>query len=267
VSSGQDEFTLEGPHVHTKMIQVQLYPYEEVSMSIRAPWEIGTRKTEAQSVRLIFNLQAAQHRCQDGPLSNHPTINSRRVLQSIDLALVKRWLSTCEREHTGRCPHSSDTPSWESSFWPAFVIDAENDCIVEAPLHCRYVALKYVWGTGKVLKHVVVNSETMRTTYSLRTKEVPKTIRDAISLVKSIGEKYLWVDALCIVQDDPAMQQAQIAKMDKVYAKALFTIVASSGDHSHAGLPGIVETRRIEAQDVLHLPDRWSNWTTYPTPE
>jgi hypothetical protein len=256
VSSGQDEFTLEGPHVHTKMTQVQLYPNEEVLMSVRAPWEIGTEEMETQSVRLLFNLQAANRQCQNDPLSNHPAINSRRVLQAIDLALVKRWLSTCEREHTGICPHSSEAPGWESSFRPAFVIDAENDCIVEVPPQCRYVALSYVWGTGKVLKHVVANSEILRITHSLRSQEVPKTIRDAISLVRSIGEKYLWVDALCIVQDDPAMQQAQIAKMDKIYAKALFTIVAACGDHSYAGLPGMAETQRIEAQDILLLPDR-----------
>jgi hypothetical protein len=52
------------------------------------------------------------------------------------------------------------------------------------------------------------------------------------------------------------MQQAQIAKMDKIYAKALFTIVAACGDHSYAGLPGMAETQRIEAQDILLLPDR-----------
>jgi hypothetical protein len=256
VSSGQDEFTLEGPHIHNKITQVQLYPNEAVLMLVRVPWEIVNEETNTECVRLIFNLQAAHCQRQNGPPGTHLPFKSRRVLQSIDMALLKRWLSTCEHEHVGTCPHSSDTPEWESKFRPAFLIDTENYCIVEAPPNCRYVALSYVWGTGKVLKHVVANSDTLCTEDSLRTTEVSKTIGDAMFLVASIGEKYLWVDALCIVQDDPAMQQAQIAKMDKVYAKALFTIVAASGDHSHAGLPGVGETQRVEAQDILHLADR-----------
>ncbi|KAL5114990.1 hypothetical protein ACEQ8H_007099 [Pleosporales sp. CAS-2024a] len=81
-----------------------------------------------------------------------------------------------------------------------------------------------------------------------------------MQLVNSIGERYLWVDALCIIQDSPIMQTTQIAKMDRVYAKALFTIVGASGASSSSGLPGIGTTPRPQAQEIIHLP--WGNFYT-----
>lgn len=90
-----------------------------------------------------------------------------------------------------------------------------------------------------MLKHMRENSSFLCTPGSLLSLDVPKSICDAIYLVGSIGEQYLWVDALCITQDDVAMQQAQIARMDRIYAKALFSIIAANGDTAEVGLPGI----------------------------
>ncbi|KAF1849782.1 uncharacterized protein K460DRAFT_275176, partial [Cucurbitaria berberidis CBS 394.84] len=109
-----------------------------------------------------------------------------------------------------------------------FVIDIEHRCIASTPPNCRYVALSYVWGKVEMLKHTCANSTFLRTPDSLCKSDLPTTIRDAMSLVENMGEKYLWVDALCIIQDSLMMQQTQIAKMDQIYAKALFTIVAAT---------------------------------------
>jgi hypothetical protein len=256
VSSNQDDFTWDGPHTHTKITQVQLYPNDEVLLWAPAPWEIESHEKHTQGVRSLFDLQAAPCRRHDSFLIDHTSITGRRVLPSIDTALLKSWLSICEHGHAGRCPHSATTPTWETDFMPAFVIDIEDSRVVETPPNCRYVALSYVWGTANVLKHVDANSEALRRPGSLLEMDVPTTIGDAMTLVKAIGERFLWVDALCIVQDRPAMQQAQIAKMDRVYAKALFTIVAASGDNSYVGLPGVGQTPRVHAQDILRLPNR-----------
>ncbi|EOD50821.1 putative heterokaryon incompatibility protein [Neofusicoccum parvum UCRNP2] len=137
-----------------------------------------------------------------------------------------------------------------------FVIDVKNCCLVCTPKDCRYVALSYVWGTGRMFKHIMANSDHLLTKGSLKTSEIPNTIRDAINLVDRIGQRYLWVDALCIIQDDVSMQQSQIAKMDRVYAEALFTIVAAYGNSAEAGLPGVSPGTRKQNQELLRLRDR-----------
>jgi hypothetical protein len=67
---------------------------------------------------------------------------------------------------------------------------------------------------------------------------LPPTIEDAMAFVKRLGETYLWVDSLCIIQDSPD-KLGQINQLDRIYSNALLTIVAAAGANVNAGLPGI----------------------------
>lgn len=251
----------DGPHVHTTTGLVQLHPKQYYAW---APQPLEREIHDSQVVQHILNLQAGSTSARDLDvrkrihLGQEPStmgITARRVLPNFDENLPKHWLSTCERKHAGVCSHDSSVLNWEDGFMPMFVIDVEQMCIRNTPHGCHYVALSYVWGKGKMLKHVTANSFFLFTPGSLTKSDVPNTIRDAIHLVRSMEERYLWVDALCIIQNDDAMQQSQIAKMDRIYEKALFTIIAASGNSSEAGLPGVNRTRREQAQEILHLPD------------
>ena len=67
-----------------------------------------------------------------------------------------------------------------------------------------------------------------------------------MTLCARLGIRYLWVDALCIPQDDAHLQARFISEMANIYHHSHLTIVAASGETSHAGLPGLrPETRRI----------------------
>jgi len=59
--------------------------------------------------------------------------------------------------------------------------------------------------------------------------QLPRTIRDAIHVTSAIGYKYLWVDSLCIVQDDEKDRHNQINMMDEIYSNAALTLAAGSG--------------------------------------
>lgn len=80
---------------------------------------------------------------------------------------------------------------------------------------------------------------------------MPKTIADTMALALELGEQYLWVDVLCIIQDDNKDKKEQIAQMDLIYAGALFTIIAAGGSNAQSGLPGLLEgTRKVEQRTV-----------------
>ena len=69
-----------------------------------------------------------------------------------------------------------------------------------------------------------------------RKDPVPRTGRDAMYVVSTIGQQLLWVDRLCIIQDDPADKELQIGTMGATYNNAFFTIAATEGDHADRGL-------------------------------
>ncbi|KAM0546001.1 hypothetical protein ACHAPJ_011113 [Fusarium lateritium] len=114
-------------------------------------------------------------------------------------------------------------------------------CLVSAADDMAYVTLSYVWGQTDMLKTSRENVDKLRETGSLLQFEdqIPATIRDAIKLVPLLDERYLWVDSLCIVQDDGVSAYRQINQMAAIYEKATLTIVASDGEDATAGLPGV----------------------------
>jgi len=69
--------------------------------------------------------------------------------------------------------------------------------------------------------------------------EIPSAIRDAITAVRSMGERYLCVDALCIPQNDFVVEHFQIAHMAMIYTSAVLTLVAASGKDAGSRLLGV----------------------------
>ena len=76
-----------------------------------------------------------------------------------------------------------------------------------------------------------------------------------MQLTKALGKQYLWVDYLCITQDDPVQKQAQIQQMFNIYRAAYANIVALCGSHMDSGLTRAPGSRRI-AQPQLEC--KWS---------
>ncbi|KAE8448913.1 hypothetical protein EG329_008709 [Mollisiaceae sp. DMI_Dod_QoI] len=179
--------------------------------------------------------------------------SGRLINPKADLDLFAHWITLCRTLHGEKCGQSVWPPNVSQTLESLLVIDVERMCIVDAPNNCRYVALSYCWGTAPMLKHLLANSTTMRTEGVLANSIAPATIRDAITLVKGVRERYLWVDALCIVQDDPAIQQKQLAQMGLIYSLATFTIVAAAGIDANAGLPGVQPGTRDIDQSLIHI--------------
>ncbi|CZR70044.1 uncharacterized protein PAC_19945 [Phialocephala subalpina] len=96
--------------------------------------------------------------------------------------------------------------------------------LVEPTGPVQYVSLSYCWGpdVGDVLKTTSRNIEShfQRLPFSL----VPQTIRDAMTICWELGVPYMWVDSLCIIQDDLEDWLCESSKMMDIYAFSHFTI-------------------------------------------
>ena len=84
------------------------------------------------------------------------------------------------------------------------VVDVQDYCIktVAKSTTCRYIALSYVWCQAKMIKLLYSNMERLMRKIGLLVivHALPQTITDAIEVVKAMGERYRWADALCILR-------------------------------------------------------------------
>jgi hypothetical protein len=97
-----------------------------------------------------------------------------------------------------------------------------------------YVALSYCWGRVAGLRNYRTVRENLVTNMSFVAQdELPLAIQDAMTLTRLLHIKYLWIDALCIVQDDTSDWEIHVAEMGVIYRHAHLVIAAGSSSHSN----------------------------------
>lgn len=123
------------------------------------------------------------------------------------------------------------------------LIDVEAKCLAQVDSQTQYVALSYVWGrVPDVLVATMANVDELYLPGSLMNpgtaRRIPRTIRDAMALTAKFKIRYLWVDSLCIVQNDLEHKVEQLSQMSAIYFNAFFTIIAADGRDADHGLRG-----------------------------
>lgn len=86
-------------------------------------------------------------------------------------------------------------------------------------------------------------------TKDLCVNALPQTVKDAISVVKRLGLRYIWIDAYCIIQDSVEDKNKELAHMGEIYTRAYITLSAASAASVE---DGFLQLRRP--------PRFWSDW-------
>ncbi|KAF2503056.1 HET-domain-containing protein [Lophium mytilinum] len=118
-------------------------------------------------------------------------------------------------------------------------------CIIEATTEERFLALSYVWGVTGQIRLTARNLDSLMQPGALNRVELPRTISDAIVLCRLLNESHLWVDSLCIIEEEGDEKESQIMHMDSIYRRADLTIIAAAGPDCSSGLPGVTRSRSI----------------------
>ncbi|KAK4215158.1 heterokaryon incompatibility protein-domain-containing protein [Rhypophila decipiens] len=191
--------------------------------------------------------------------------SGRKRPDTIDIALLKRWIRICQTEHDMSCEYDEDDPRVKLDQSPVSLIrfiDVERNCIAVEQnilLHkTDYLALSYCWGRDQQVKLDFTNSELFYRKGSLP-DNLPRTIQDSILLTRLLGFRYLWVDVLCIFQGpnyaDERDRKVQLSNMGNIYREANVTIVAACGPTADAGLNGLLPGSRTFKQEVVQVID------------
>jgi hypothetical protein len=96
-----------------------------------------------------------------------------------------------------------------------------------------YAALSYCWGSAQGLTTTCATLRERST--GIPWHSLPETFKDALALCRALGIEYLWVDSLCIIQDDENDWLYQSGYMHKIYGHAIIVIAADAASDSNGG--------------------------------
>ncbi|KAM7192435.1 Heterokaryon incompatibility protein (HET) domain containing protein [Naviculisporaceae sp. PSN 640] len=227
---------------------IQFSHYRHVPPSV---WNTTT----SLSVENQSSQQAAAQLCDD-IISKQNSFHSQ-----VDFHQIRRWLKKCEDEHGSTCSPQRHKPQSSEDEATFVVIDLEEMRLVRRQLSSSfdYVTLSYVWGGRNSSVTTKKNFVSRLQKEGLRSSffDFPAAVQDACSVAKEVGRRYIWVDALCIKQDDTEDQDAQIPMMDRIYSQSVLTIVAMSGEHAQCALPGVKPGSR---PNPIQRTERTASW-------
>lgn len=204
----------------------------------------------------IYPLPSVSQVADDDESLAVPFPSGRIIEPFANLQLFRRWSRLCSDNHGDACAR----PAWVTdgdNVPPSFrVIDVHTSCVTDAPIHTSFFALSYVWGHlgDNDLCATTKNIDALKEKHSLTRQGLPQTILDVMKLVSELGGTYLWVDRLCILQDDDNDKAQQIPCMDSIYSLAELTIIAASGSDAHDGVAGLSVPRSVK-QDTCRIGD------------
>jgi hypothetical protein len=96
-----------------------------------------------------------------------------------------------------------------------------------------YVSLSHCWGKAPPCR--TTQATLASHLAGIAIKQLPQTFQDAIFVCKELGFRYLWIDSLCIVQDDQLDWEVESARMADVYHGAELVLATSSAKDMVSG--------------------------------
>ena len=220
-----------------------------IMVSLRSPGackvaSIGTIATDEErpATSKIYGSRAA------AVLLNHDLSVYQTIPPRADLPRCKTWLDACCEKHQS-CGEAASAPAGRSRDTPIKLIDVGSRYVVSfaSKAKLEYATLSYVCGPGYSL--CVLQGSDQWTKDSSGNPQhplpevIPATISDTMLLVKALDIRHLWVDSICIAQDDEEEKATQIRAMFSIYDDAKICIVSASGLDSHTPLPGVSISR------------------------
>jgi hypothetical protein len=154
-------------------------------------------------------------------------------------ALALKWINRCDNGHT-KCK-----ATWKKSFLPSRLIDVGNKAFgdptllitADAPeilVGAKYLTLSHCWGSIEIKTLKEANLEEMKEGIAM--SSLPQTFQDAIRVTRELGQRYIWIDSLCIIQDSKEDWFQESSRMGDIYSNSYCTISATGAEDGSMGL-------------------------------
>ncbi|RSM04300.1 hypothetical protein CEP52_006882 [Fusarium oligoseptatum] len=149
-------------------------------------------------------------------------------------AIIKSWFTECASNHPECTPPTHQYPRRLVEMGT----DGTNLRLVDTTKHgigdkARYATLSYCWGPIRPLTTTKDNVELFSN--RIPVESLPRTFHESIAITQQLGIRYIWIDSLCIIQDDLDDWRREAARMKDIYAGSSITISASDARDSTQG--------------------------------
>lgn len=187
----------------------------------------------------------------------HGRMSTRNRNPEAAIPMVRNWLHMC-RNGIGPNGHKLCNFNIKDDM-PTRVIDIGSKphdtnsahLIITDGLREPYMALSYCWGPGAKSALKLTRENLSSLTHSLPRHELSAAHRDTLQIAGELGIRYVWIDALCIIQGDTEDWEYESQRMGRVYGNALLTVIAGrSGDSGQ----GFIENNLDQKQSPCPLP-------------
>ncbi|KAL2880720.1 hypothetical protein SGCOL_003747 [Colletotrichum sp. CLE4] len=149
-------------------------------------------------------------------------------------ALLNEWLRVCNEQHNHGIDNLTELPTR--------VLDVGTNtdstirlCDGKSLPHERYIALSHCWGVNSQaqVRTLKENIDVFRMHIDFGI--LPKSFQDAVTVSRALGVQYLWIDSLCIIQNDKQDWAFEATRMEHVFSSAYCTIAATAASSSAEG--------------------------------
>lgn len=148
---------------------------------------------------------------------------------------IRAWLSDCVSSHQGCSLHRRKLA--DSAELPTRLIS------VGPPIHIVetagqsgrmiYACLSHCWGKTPTI--TTTRANIVAHLRNIEYAALSKTFKDAITIARQLGTRHIWIDSLCIIQDDKADWEREAIQMGRIYRNAQYTIAASGASDGTVG--------------------------------
>lgn len=184
---------------------------------------------------------------------------------SAALPLCNSWLATCLASHE-RC--SALTAGFALPRRLVEIVAVETSaqflCRIvhpEAQTHHSYFTLSHCWGRSAHLCLTKANREKLMNSFD--SSILPKTFQDALTITWTLGQRYIWIDSLCIVQDDSADWAEQVDTMADIYQNATVNIAAVWGTDGDQGCFSKRDPNLARLTSIYKHQDSGKHWSLW----
>ena len=220
-----------------------------------APFEIILRESLQEQAVPKMRLKTNADMYGRADVRVNATLSATTTRHDSCFTIIQAWLHGCEsmhelcHRHKDR-KHPLQLPARLISITEEHTRLITADSSFSSQPDTRYITLSHRWGSQDMPRLLKQNLERFRKVIDFT--KMPQTFADTVDVARRLDVQFIWIDALCIVQDDPEDCAKEIGAMGDIYRNAYCNLGAHvAADYLGTGLYTSRDPRSIQVQQIF----------------